>query len=110
MSKQEVVVLDLKDAKKAARTLYESFDDDGVARYVSRHLENDPERKKQVDLQYYEAYVVSHIMKGLVLAIKGDDHENKDTFETVSIWVRPDSGSLDDYITLIRSGDRKSVV
>lgn len=102
-----VEILEFKDAKKAARTLYESFDDDAVARYTSRHLENDPARKQEVDLQLYEAYVVSHMMKGLVLGIKGEDHENKDTFETVSLWVRPDSGSLDDYLTLIRSGFAK---
>lgn len=103
MSKQDVVILEYKDAKKAARTLYEAFDNDDVARYVSRHLEDEPDKKKEVDLQFYEAYVVSHIMKGICLGIKGDDDE----FETVSCWVKPDSGSMDDYITLIRSGFAK---
>lgn len=107
MSKENVVILDYQDAKKAARTLWGCFHDDGVADYVVRHLENDPERKKQVELQYYESYVVSHIMKGLVVGVKGDNEENSDTFESVAVWVKPDSGSLDDYLTLIRSGFAK---
>lgn len=106
-NKTKIEILEFKDAKKAARTLYEAFDNDDVAKYVSRHLENEPERKKEVDLQLYEAYIISHIMKGVVFAIKGDNHEDKETFETVSIWVKPDSGALDDYLTLIRSGFAK---
>lgn len=105
MSKVEL--LTYKDAKKAARTLYAAFDDDDVARYVSRHLEHDPVKRREVDLQLYEAYIVSHMMKGLVFGIKGDNHEESDTFETVSLWVKPDSGSMDDYLTLIRSGFAK---
>lgn len=108
MSKpSRVEILGYNDVKKAALTLYTAFDDDDVARYATRHLEHDPVKKKKIDLQVYESYLVSHMMKGLVLGIKGDDHENKDTYETVSIWVRPDSGSLDDYLTLIRSGFAK---
>lgn len=107
MSKNRVEILQMEDAKKAARTLYEAFDNDDVARYVSRHLEGNPELKKQVDLQLYEGYVRSHIMKSICFVIKGEDHENKDTFETVSIWVKPDAGSLDDYLTLVRSGFAK---
>lgn len=107
MSKGTVEILELKDARKAARTLYKSFDNDDVARYVSRHLEHDPKQKELVDMQLYEAYVTQHIMKGLALAIKGDDHENKDSFETVALWATPESTSMDDYITLIRSGFAK---
>lgn len=108
MSKgDEVVILDYKDSKKAAKTLYESFDNDDVARYVTRHLEDNPTLKKQVELQFYEAYIVSHIMKGLVLGIKGENSDENDSYETVSVWVKPDSGSLDDYLTLIRSGFAK---
>lgn len=105
MSKVEI--LTYKDAKKAARTLYASFDNDDVAKFVSRHLEHDPVKRREVDLQLYEAYVVSHMMKGIVFGIKGENHEQSETFETVSLWVKPDSGSLDDYLTLIRSGFAK---
>jgi len=107
MSKSRVEILDFKDVKKAALTLYKAFDNDDVARYVSRHLEHDPVKKKQVDLQLYEAYLTQHIMKGLVLGIRGENHEEEDCYETVSIWVKPESGSLDDYLTLIRSGFAK---
>lgn len=71
-----VEVFDFSDVKKAARTLYKAFDDDDVARYSSRHLENQPELKKQVDLELYEAYLYSHILKGLVVGIKGDDRSD----------------------------------
>lgn len=107
MSKRDIEILEFKDAKRAARTLYRAFDNDDVAKYTSRHLENDPVKRKEVDLQLYEAYIVSHIMKGIVFGIKGDNFEENDCYETVSLWVKPDSGALDDYITLIRSGFAK---
>ncbi|GMM29072.1 hypothetical protein DAMA08_017880 [Martiniozyma asiatica (nom. inval.)] len=110
MSKSHnIEILTFKDVKKAARTLYESFDDDDVARYCSRHLENDPQRKLDVDLAMYEAYVSVHIMKGLAIGIKGENASDADneTFETVALWEIPNGGDMSDYITLIRSGFAK---
>lgn len=104
MSKVEI--LELKDARKAALTLYQSFDNDDVARYTSRHLENDPERRKQIDIQLYEAYVASHIMKGVAVVVKGDNHEDNATFETVALWEKP-GVEVTDYLTLVRSGFAK---
>jgi hypothetical protein len=101
-----VEILTFNDTKKAALTLYKAFDNDDVARFVSRHLENDPARKREIDLQMYEAYINSHIMKGLVIGIKGDNHEEKDIYETVSIWEKPNA-DITDYLTLIRSGFAK---
>ncbi|VEU22392.1 DEKNAAC103440 [Brettanomyces naardenensis] len=100
----KVEILDFKDCKKAARTLYKAFDDDNVARYVSRHLEGNPELKKRCDLLLYEAYVYSHMLKGLVVAVKGENSENSDTFETVALWTSPETGYLEDYLTMLRSG------
>ncbi|CDK27296.1 unnamed protein product [Kuraishia capsulata CBS 1993] len=102
MSKVEL--LTLADYKKAAATLYESFDDDDVARYVSNHLESDPERRKLADIALYEMYVYSHILRGQVVAVKGEDHESSDTFETVSVWVQPGALPVDSWWTLLRSG------
>ncbi|KAH3660241.1 hypothetical protein OGAPHI_007446 [Ogataea philodendri] len=104
MKTPKVEILEYSDCKKAARTLYESFDNDDVAKFVSRHLEDNPELKKQCDLLMYEAYIHSHILKGLVVGIKGDDHEESDSFETVAVFTHPNSGELDDYLTLVRSG------
>lgn len=102
--KSKVEVLGFDDCKKAARTLYESFDDDDVDRYLNRHLESDPELKKKCDLLVYEAYTYSLMLKGLVVGVKGDDHESKDTFETVAVWATPDTGDIEDYMTMLRSG------
>ncbi|QPG74776.1 hypothetical protein FOA43_002110 [Brettanomyces nanus] len=103
----KVEILTFKDYKKAARTLLKAFDDDNVDRYLTRHLEDQPELKEKCDLLLYEAYVYSHMLKGMVVGVKGDDSENKDSFETVSIWVTPDTRDIDDYITMLRSGYAK---
>ncbi|ODV85711.1 hypothetical protein CANARDRAFT_197886 [[Candida] arabinofermentans NRRL YB-2248] len=101
---RKIEVLTFADVKKAARTLYYSFDDDDVHRYVSRHLEHDPEYRKKCDMLFYECYVHAHLIHGLVVAIKGEDHEQRDTFETVAVWTHPESEDFNNYLTLIRSG------
>lgn len=110
MSERKTPVVELltyADVKKAALTLYQAFDDDDVARYCTRHLEDQPEKKRQVDLLQFEAYVQMHILRGLALVIKGEGHESRDTFETVALWEIPNGGSTDDYLTFIRTGFAK---
>lgn len=100
----KVEVLTFKDYKKAAYTLYKAFDDDDVDRYVSRHLDDQPELKKKCDLLLYEAYIYAIMLKGVVIGVKGEDSEKYDTFETVAAWTTPDTGTIEDYMTLLRSG------
>ncbi|KAF6015621.1 hypothetical protein HII12_000781 [Brettanomyces bruxellensis] len=100
----KVEVLTFKDCKKAAKTLYNAFNDDDVDRYLSRHLEDQPELKKKCDLLLFEAYVYSLMLKGIVVGVKGEDSENKDCFETVATWSTPDTGTIEDYLTMLRSG------
>ncbi|OWB84671.1 hypothetical protein B5S33_g3321 [[Candida] boidinii] len=101
-----VEILEFKDYKKAARTLYEAFEGDDVKRYATRFLENDPVAKKNLDMALFESYVYSHLMIGKCFVIKGDDHETKDTFETVALFTTPDSPELN-YLSLIKSGFAK---
>ncbi|GMG36636.1 unnamed protein product [Ambrosiozyma monospora] len=103
--KPKVEVLNLSDSKKAGRTLFESFGpEDSVARYVNRHLEDsDLELKQRCDLLMYEAYTYSHMLHGLVVGVKGEDTDS-DSFETVAVWLHPESTDFDNYITLVRSG------
>lgn len=101
----QVEILTKKDYQKAARTLYESFDDDDVARFTSNHLKDDPELRLKVDLMLYECYVYSFMLKGLVVGIRGENHENEDTFESVALWATPDGGDFSaDPLCMLRSG------
>lgn len=99
--------LDPKDVRKAAVTLYHAFDNDDVAAYCTRHLENEPEKRKKVDIMLFEAYVNLFMLRGMAFVIKGENHEQKEVFETVSLWEIPNCGSMDDYLTLLRTGFAK---
>ncbi|GME89492.1 unnamed protein product [Ambrosiozyma monospora] len=101
--KPKVEILELKDYKKAARTLYQAFAEDKVAQYCSRHLEKDPELRRKCDTKLLETFVYSYVTEGVVLVVKGDANTNGDgvdtnaaddddsTFETVAIWATPES-------------------
>ncbi|ODV96248.1 hypothetical protein PACTADRAFT_49630 [Pachysolen tannophilus NRRL Y-2460] len=104
MSKVEI--LTTADYKKAAKTLYEAFsgDTDDVANYVSYHLKGQPELKKKVEMSLYECYVYSHMLKGLVIGVKGENHEFEDSFESVAVWSTPQGGDFTDPLTMLRSG------
>jgi len=100
----KVEVLTFKDCKKAANTLYKAFDNDDVDRYLTRHLENQPDLKKKCDILLFEAYVYALMLKGIVVGVRGEDSEDKDYFETVATWSTPDTGTIEDYLTMLRSG------
>ncbi|ODQ78032.1 hypothetical protein BABINDRAFT_172492 [Babjeviella inositovora NRRL Y-12698] len=106
--------LTIRDSSKAAKTLYKAFKTDVLSRYVSKHLEDQPEYRQKVDIALYEAYVYSHILRGLVFGIEYDPSSateevddgtgisNAECFETVSLWAPP-GVNIDDPITFARS-------
>lgn len=94
-------VLGLKDTKKAAATLFESFRSDALAKLLFSHIE-DPRKRDVLELSLYEAYISQHILKGLVLGI----NETETGFETVGVWSLPDSlhKGLDSFTNLMEAG------
>ncbi|GMF07958.1 unnamed protein product [Ambrosiozyma monospora] len=106
--KPKIELLELKDYKKAARTLYQAFSKDKVALYCSRHLEKDPELRRKCDIMLFEAFVYSYVLEGVVLVVKGDSNTDGDdsTFETVALWATPES-QVETYTTMVRSGFAK---
>lgn len=96
-----VEVLGFADYKKVALTLYESFQNDLLSKYLTIHLEDNPDLKRRAEIALFEAYVYSHMLKGLVVGIRS---ENGESFETVAVWAKPDSGNMEDAWTLLRSG------
>lgn len=100
MSKSRVRILTTSDTKRAARTLLKAFRGDRVNDYLSHHLRDQPEMKERVDIALYEAYVYSHVLKGLVVGVDGDSEE---CFETVLLWAVP-FVDVEDTVTMARSG------
>lgn len=94
-------VLANEDAKKAALTLYDSFQTDSLAKMLTNHIK-DPAYRREVDIFLYECYLRQHIAKGVCLGIG----ESESGFETVAVWSTPTSvdEGLDDFPTLMDAG------
>lgn len=101
MNKAKVEILGFSDYKQVALTLYESFQNDLLSKYLTIHLAGNPDLKKRAEIALFEAYAYSHMLKGLVVGIRSEDGKR---FETVAVWARPDSGNMENFWTLVRSG------
>lgn len=101
VASSDVRVLTHADTSKAALTLLGAFKDDALAKLLVCHFE-DAQKRVDLELALYEAYVSQHISKGIVLGIG----ETEADFETVAIWSVPDSvdEGLDSFLNLMEAG------
>mgnify|MGYP004709561717 CR=1 FL=1 len=86
-----IKTLEQGDARKAANTLYEAFQNDSLAKYLTVHI-TDPEIRKELEITLYECYLIQHIKLGLCLGIG----EGADQFETVALWALPEVEAKED--------------
>lgn len=101
VASSNVRVLTHADTPKAALTLLGAFKDDALAKLLVCHFE-DAQKRVDLELALYEAYINQHIAKGIVLGIG----ETEADFETVALWSTPSSvdEGLDSFLTLMESG------
>ncbi|KAG7818845.1 hypothetical protein KL928_002713 [Ogataea angusta] len=71
-----VEVVTLKDYKKAAKTLQIAFKDDLYVNYLTSGI-TDARLKRQMNMALFEATVYSTILKGLVVAVRDSELEQK---------------------------------
>lgn len=86
-----VEVVNIKDYKKAAKTLHIAFKDDLYLKYLTDGIK-DTKLKGQLDLALYEATVYSTVLSGLVVAIRDVELEKTDPdapFLAVACFEKP---------------------
>ncbi|VEU19989.1 DEKNAAC100401 [Brettanomyces naardenensis] len=104
-SKPHIEVVDIKDFKKAAKTLEIAFRDDLYVRYLTSGI-NDTKLKEQLDLALFEATVYSTILSGLVIAVRDVEGEKEDPeapFLAVACFERPRPRPDSNSKSLLRS-------
>ncbi|ODV84711.1 hypothetical protein CANARDRAFT_28860 [[Candida] arabinofermentans NRRL YB-2248] len=93
-----VEVVNIKDYKKAAKTLQIAFKDDLYVNYLTSGIK-DQSLKEQMDLALFEGSVYSTILSGLVVAIKDHELELTDPdapFLAVACFEKPKKNDTND--------------
>lgn len=103
--KAHVEVVDIKDYKKAAKTLQIAFKDDLYVRYLTSGI-TDPKMKEQLNLALFEATVYSTILSGLVVCVRDVEGEKEDPnvpFLAVACFEKPRPVQDFESTSLVRS-------